>query len=268
MSILTISRQFGSGGREMGQAASSLTGYAYVDKKQILEEIKSYGDKWLRWAEDMDEHCPTVWEKNDWSFRGFVALSHSIILDYAAKDRCIIMGRGANIALKGIPFVHRVRVVAPEENRIERIMERESLDRQTAKSLMKKTDKSRECLLKVVFGSHWGDSSEYDQVIDTGSISIEEASTALADALKEKESLRTEQSLASLRLRASAARVKAGIMTNEKFFIPTLEVFPEGDGIIVRGVIHNPDEHKKIEAEAIRLAEGLHVKCELHYRGK
>jgi len=96
MAILTISREFGSGGREIGQAVAALLNYEYIDKQNILSDLKSAGHEWEKWGRDLDEHCPTIWEKYDWSFRGFSALLQRCILDHALRGKAVIMGRGGN----------------------------------------------------------------------------------------------------------------------------------------------------------------------------
>jgi hypothetical protein len=85
MAILTISRDFGSGGREIGLAVAESLGYEYVDKEKIHDEIRAAGRDWDEWGKELDEHCPTIWEKYDWSFRGYGALVQSAILHYALK---------------------------------------------------------------------------------------------------------------------------------------------------------------------------------------
>jgi cytidylate kinase len=266
MAILTISREYGSGGREIGQAVARQLGYTYINKEQILEDIRSAGAKWEQWAKDLDEHCPSVWEKYDWSFRGFAALIQSCILNHAQRDKVVIMGRGGNFLLKDIPFAYRGRVVAPMEARIERIMKREKADKDTARWLAERTDRERACFIHTVYGKPWDDPAEYDKVFDTSAQTEDEIVTSVKNALFQRERLGTEEARNALTMRAVAAGVKAGIATDPKFFVPVLEVFPEGKDIILRGVTHSPKEHKGIEEAARKLAEGHPIRCELHYR--
>ncbi len=266
MAILTISREYGSGGREIGQAVSSVLGYEYIDKNKILADIGALGKKWEIWGKDLDEHCPTIWEKYDWSFRGFAALLQSHILHYALGDKVVIMGRGGNFLLKDIPYALRVRVTAPIKTRVERIMKRETVDMDTARWLAEKTDKERACLIYSIYGKHWDDPEEYDMVFDTGILTINEITNILKDALLDKERFRTDKTGGILEMRAIAAKVKAEILTDPSFFIPTLEVYYDGKELILRGVIHNAAEHKRIEDAAKKLAEDIPIRCELHYR--
>ena len=266
MAILTISREYGSGGREIGQAVAGFPGYEYIDKGKILADISALGKKWEEWGKDLDEHCPTIWEKYDWSFRGFSALLQSHLLHYALGDKVVIMGRGGNFLLKDIPYALRVRVTAPIKTRVERIMKREAVDMDTARWLAEKTDKERSCLIYSIYGRHWDDPKEYDMVFDTGILTINEITNILKDALLDKERFRTDKARSILESRAIAAKIKAGILTNPNFFIPTLEVHHDGKEFVLRGVIHNPAEHKSIEDAAKKLAGNIPIRCELHYR--
>jgi hypothetical protein len=264
MAILTISREFGSGGREIGHAVAALLNYEYLDREGMLSDLRTAGGKWEKWGKDLDEHRPTVWEKFDWSFRGFSALIQSCILDHALKGNVVIMGRGGNFLLEGVPSAWRVRFVAPLEKRVERVMIRESVDTETAKWLAEKMDNERAAFVRSVYGREWNDPDGYDVIFDTGKRDEEEIVRIIGDNLLEKD--QAASSTETLRMRAAAARVKAGLLTDSKLFIPTLDVFYDGEGIVLRGVVHRSKEHKAVEEEAKKLAEGLPLRCELHYR--
>ena len=264
--ILTISREFGSGGREIGQAVARELGYAYVDREAILADIKKDGGKWEEWAKSLDEHCPTVWEKYDWSYRGFAALLQAHILEHAAKGGVVIMGRGGNFLLQDIPHALRIRIQAPLEARIDRIVKREGVDTDTARWLCEKTDSERACFLQTIYNKHWDEPTGYDAVFDAGKESLDKITSTISDALRDRERLATEESLRLVSMRAVAAKVKAGISANQHFFIPILDVYYDGSDIVLRGVTHSPKEHKEIEQTARQLAGSVPVRCELHYR--
>lgn len=266
MAVLTISREFGSGGREIGQAISESLGYEYVDKDTILQRIRSAGQQWEKWGKNLDEHCPTVWEKYDWSFRGFGALIQSTLLEYAVKDRVVLMGRGAGFLLAGIAHTLRIRVVAPLDARIERVMRRESLDEETSRWLIEKTDRDRACFLYSLYGKKWDDPMEYDYIFDTSSTPLGETVERVKELLAERDRARTDASMKLLRMRMEAAKIKAALLTDSSFFLPTLDVFYDGKDIILRGVVHNPKEQKRVEETARKLAGNLPLKCRLHYR--
>jgi YjbE family integral membrane protein len=262
--ILTISREFGSGGREIGQAAARDLGYRYVDRDLILAEIRKDGPNWEQWAKELDEHCPTVWEKYDWSYRGFAALMQWHILEQAEQGGVVIMGRGGNFVCKDVPHAYRIRITAPLDVRMERIVQREGVDRDTARWLCEKTDKERACFLHAVYGGQWDDPAEYDRVFVVKNRSVDAEVAAIREVLKNMPV--AGEALRSLHIRTRAAKVRAGIATNPKFFIPVFDVLPVGEGLVLRGVTHTPKEHRRIEDEAKRLAGEVPLQCELHYR--
>ncbi|MBA4372573.1 MAG: hypothetical protein C0402_06885 [Thermodesulfovibrio sp.] len=267
MAILTISREFGSGGREIGLATAQKLHYAYIDKEQLMVDMRADGSEWVEWGKTFDEHRPTIWEKYDWSFRGFGALLQSHILDHALSNNTVIMGRGGNFLLQDIPHALSIRVKAPLDQRIERIMVREAVDKDTARWLCEKTDKERSGQIYLLYGRHWDDPAAYDMVFDTGVRTLEEITALIISTLSEKEKAHTEAAEKLLNTKAVAARIKSEILTDHALFVPVLDVFLEGDQLILRGVTHSPQEHKKIEEKAKRIAGDIPLKCELHYRG-
>jgi hypothetical protein len=266
MAILTVSREFGSGGRELGQRVADALGYAYVDRERILEDIRAAGEKWEKWGKGLDEHCPTIWEKYDWSFRGFGALLQSAVLTHAAKDRVVIIGMGANFLLKGIPHVLTVHAVGPLDLRIENVMERDAVDRKTAQWLIEKKDGERSCFISSLYGRHWENFGEYDLILDMGFQTIEQGSDRVKAILLEKERFSTEQATGLVKMRAAAARIKAGLCVNPTLHVATLDIEYDGEWIVLRGIVHGPGERKRIEDAAAKLAAGLPLKSALHYR--
>lgn len=266
MAILTVSREFGSGGGEIGRAVADSMDYQYVDRERIVRDIRKVGYNWEEWTKDLDEHCPSIWEKYDWSFRGFGALIRSAILNYAVADRVVIIGQGANFVLRDIPYSLRIRVIAPLEARIDRIMKRESVDKETARWLSEKMDRERSCFIYSLYGKHWDDPTQYDAIFNTGERSVEEIITIVESFAQGKDRFNTKEARETLKMHAEAARIKAGLATNPTLFIPTLEVTYDGKDLVLKGIIHNPREHQRLEHKARELAGSLPLKCELHYR--
>lgn len=264
--ILTVSREFGSGGGEIGRAVARSLGYAYIDKDTVFADIGKDGAKWEEWAKGLDEHRPTVWEKFDWSFRGFSSLMQWHILEHARQGGVVIMGRGGNFLLKNIPHAYRIRVTAPWEVRIERIMQREDVGQATAGWLCDKTDRERAGFLHAIYGKPWDDPAEYDQVFRMADLSVDSAVDVVLSSLGDRERLATDEAREAVALLASAAKVRAGIATNPAFFIPVLDVVVDGGELVLKGVTHTPKEHRAIESAAEGLAAGLPIRCELHYR--
>jgi len=271
MAILTIARKYGSGGREIGQAIAQQMNYDYIDRGRILSDMKAEGKQWEERAKYFDENYPDLWERYDWSYRGFVALNQSYFLSYTLKDKVVIMGRGGNFLLKGIPFVLRVRVIAPIEKRIEKVMEKEAVNSENARWLIEKADREMAGAIYLIYGRDWDNPEEYEMVFDTGGQPQDEIVITIKKALVEKEKLNTEKARKILQLRALAAKIKAEIATDPRYSISVLDVDPKEEsliekGLILRGTTHNQKDIKLIEEIAKKLAGDVPIECELQYR--
>lgn len=266
MAILTISRQIGSVDKEITQAMAKAWNYEYVDREKILKDMAVQGAQWEEFGKDFDERRPSLWERYDRSYTGFVVLSQSIILNHALKDNVVIVGRGGNFLLRETPYALSVRIVAPLAQRIEAIAKRESLSQNAAELLVKKVDKEMAGAVRLIYGKDIDDQSSYDLVFDLGILPAQEAFAAIKAALNQKDGLKTQEAEKDLRMKALAKKVRAGIVTNPKFFIPVFDVLPGKDHLLVTGIVHNSEEHRKVEEEARRLAGEVPVECALHYR--
>lgn len=266
MAILTISRQFGSGIRDIRLEIAAILHYTYVDKRCILDEIRERGGKWEKWAIEFDHSSPSTWEKYDWSFKGFGALLQSVMLSYCILDNVILAGRGSNFLLEGIPHAYRIRFVAPMEQRIERIAVWESVDLDTARSIAKRTDRERAGFVHALYGKDLNKPESYDAVFDTGVTPADEIISIVKETLLAKDKLKTESVQNLLRMRAAAARVRAGLIVDTRLYVPTLEVLCTETELVLRGIVRNPDQYSRIEEAARYLAEDVPVKVELRFR--
>ncbi len=265
MAILTISREYGSGGRDIGRRVAERLGYQYVDKERLFRELEQVGNRWGRLARELDEVCPTLWERHDWEYHGYLAQLEALIMEYAARDKVVIIGRGGSFLLGGTPHCLRVRLVAPLAVRLERVMVRESLSRQAAERLITQVDRDRASYLKINYGE--GEKGlAYDLVLDTGRLSYDQTAKVLVEALKEREPLATGQVRAALATLALAYRLKARIATDPRLLVPTLKVAVEGDTLIVSGIIHHPKESHLIRELSRQVAGDRPVRLNLHHR--
>jgi cytidylate kinase len=271
MAILTISREYGSGGKEIGRTVAERTGYRYIDRQQVLEEMRKVGAQWEEKTKYFDENSPEVWERNDWFYRGFVALNQSHILDNAVRDDVVIMGRGGGFLLKGIPFVLSIRTTAPLERRIENVMRWEGINGENARYLIEKADKEMAGSVYVIYGRHWDDPEQYDMTFDTAVQGYEGIISTIAGELAKRELLNTEDKKEILSLRALAARIKAKIAVDPTLSVSTMDVRPKEEGLVeyglfFGGVVHNRDDIKRIEDVSREMAGDVKIEFDLHYR--
>ncbi len=271
MAILTISRQFGGKARVIALQVASELGYEYIDRSTMFKDISSRGGKWGTYARDFDEHYPNVWERNDWSFKAFVALIQSMIYDYAKRDRVIIAGTGGTFLLKGIPHALRVRIESSMEDRIKRLEGDQVINAQTAKWIIDKVDADMARSMYVLYGKHWDDPKEYDRVFNSSTQSQDEIVAGIKAGLEAKETLKSQKALDILDMRALAATVKAAILTNPTFIVSYLDVVPAEEGLpkyglVVRGFVHENENIPAIKDEAKKIVGDMPVEFDIHFQ--
>ena len=267
MAILTIGRESGAGGDEIGMLVAEKLGYEFVTREAIFKEIGEYGENWLKWGKEMDDHKPSLWERFDQSFAGFVALKESIMLKHAAKNNVVLMGRGGNWMLSDFPHALRIRIMAPVETRLENIVRRESIDTETAREMIEEGDAERAAYLKAIYHKDWTKAKYYDIVFDTAKLSQEEVVKMIIDELAAKDKKYDAKVEEKLKNFALASLVKAKIITGLNSFVPTLEVEHDGKQIVLKGTIHTAEEKIQLLKIAEETAGTTPIKNKLHYRG-
>jgi cytidylate kinase len=265
MAILTISREFRSGGQEIGTAVAERMRYDYVGKERILSDLRGQGERWIDLLNEVDEDRPTIWDRFDWEYQGLMSLMDSYIYDRAMDDRVVLVGRGANFLLEGMPHVLRVRLTAPIEKRVDRVMRKDGVDRKNALRLIEKTDNDRASFIRANFHRDWYDLTAYDMVFNTAVQTFEEITDNVCNALQEKAGKLTLEAWEMLRGRMLAARIKAHIATNPKIKVPTLKVFFDGKFIILQGVVRRICDVQVIGEIVTVSAQGTPVRNELRY---
>ena len=262
MAVLTISRQFGGGAKAIALQVAQELGYEYIDRATMFKDITSQGARWGSYAKDFDEHYPSVWERNDWSFKAFVALIQNLIYDYAKRDKVIIAGTGGTFLLKGVPHVLRIRIESSMEDRINRVQGDQVINENTARWIIDKVDADMSRSMYIIYGKEWDDPEEFDRVFNSSTQTQEEIVVEIKKGLAAKEVLNTEKARQILDLRAIAAKVKAAILTDPNFTVSYLDVAPKEEGmsrygLIVRGFVHETDDAQSIKDKV----RALQVTC-------
>ena len=190
--VITIGRQYGSNGHDIAKKLSQRLGIHYYDKELIkiagerqhisYEELLKVDEKranpWRYPVEDevLMERKFRFEPMNDVLFY----TQAEIIKGLAEKEDCIIVGRCADDILEGTKGSRSVFIHAPFEKRVERIMERASIDEREAAALIKKIDKQRRYYYNYFTDKKWEDMTQYDICLDSGSIPEEQILDVLA----------------------------------------------------------------------------------------
>ena len=191
--VITIGREFGSGGRELGRRLADHLHIAYYDK-EILSEISKRTQLTEEYVHNVVEHHPypllpitighSLYPDMAFQLQQSVYTEQSnIIKEMAAASDCVIVGRCADYILRDIkPF--RIFVYADMESRIARCHARapegEHLSDKELRQMIQKVDKGRSKYYEFYTGEKWGDKSSYDLCINTSNAVIKDVIPHLA----------------------------------------------------------------------------------------
>ncbi|MBQ7383372.1 MAG: cytidylate kinase-like family protein [Clostridia bacterium] len=188
MKIITVSREFGSGGREIGKRLADELGFAYYDKEIVAEIAKRHAldENYVRGALDKSvaQSYPLHFGRT-FSYSAGVsntsvklfAEQTKIIREFAEARDCVIVGRAADVILSEYkPF--NLFVYASMESKVKRCLERaeqgeEISERDTAK-MIKRIDSERKKIHGMISDTPWGDRRGYHLCVNTTGLEIKE----------------------------------------------------------------------------------------------
>ena len=194
--VITIGRQFGSGGRYVGRLLAEKLGIPFYDKELLSEAAKNSGI------------CEEIFEEHDekptrsllfslvtgmqhhmdtGSFYMDMPLNHKIFLAQfdairriAEEGSCVIVGRCADYVLRENPDAISVFVKADIPSKIERAVKYYGIEQDKAEDRIRKADKQRASYYNYYATATWGDVDNYDLVVDTGVLGVEGAAELIA----------------------------------------------------------------------------------------
>ena len=204
--ILTIGRQFGSGGREIGQRLAQELGIAYYDSELISEAARQSG------------LCEEVFQKAD--ERAASGLSYAFTMGYSsfmggafapynsvlsndglfklqsdairrlAERSCVMVGRCADYILRDDPACLSIFIHSSVKNRLQRILSRQGGTEAEARELMGKKDKQRAAYYNYYTNKTWGMAESYHFSIDVSGLGIDETVNMLRMLVEKRQAVR------------------------------------------------------------------------------
>lgn len=182
--VVTIGRQYGSGGKEIGEKLAKELGVPFYDKELLTIAAQKSGI--------CEEMFKTHDEKPTSSFlysivagsyaSGNTPINHKLFLaqfetikEIASKGSCVIIGRCADYALGDDPNTVNVFIHGDMESRIKRGIEEYGLDKNKAEDIINKTDKKRAAYYNFYSGKKWSEASSYDLCINSSATGINDA---------------------------------------------------------------------------------------------
>lgn len=254
MAIITISRQMGSGGIPIVQAVSERLGYTLIDGESIREEAIKHGLS-PEDLEQADEKPPAFIEEKDDKLAVDLHQIELIILEMALKGNVIIYGRGGQDLLAEATNVFRVRIIRPFEDRVENWAEREWLDPEYARLLVRKNDQQRAGFIKYYFDRDWDDPLNYDLIINTHRLSEEMAVDLICQGVQDQNLVEkkgeTKRILSNLIVRK---KIEIAILGEQEIDAHHVEIEVAEGSVLLLGHIHSEKDRKKVLALTSALA--------------
>lgn len=213
MAVITISRQTGSFGDEIAKAVAEKLRYNCVDKMKISDALADQG---LRAPdfEKFDGKKPTIWQSLSNQKKKFIFLLRAAVYDFARSGNVVILGRGGQALLKDIPGTLHVRIVAPFESRMRRLMDLEGYDEKKSEQLILQNDRDSSGYIRSFFDIDWDDENMYDLLLNTRTMSVETATSLIIAAITAPEfkesSKEVEKNLEDMALAQKAKGVLVG----------------------------------------------------------
>ncbi len=209
MAVITISRQYGSGGDEVAARVCEILGYSYFDKQMMVQAASEVG---------LSEDEVVDFSEDNYVVRGFldrllgfrrqpqvetrvqepegskltvqsldqehgVKLVRRTILSAWERGNVVILGRGGQVILKEHPGVLHIRIQAPPGARVLRIQQKENLGLEAARALTRRRDDSATEYMKNFFNVEWDNPLLYHLSINTGKWDVEAAAQIIVNAL-------------------------------------------------------------------------------------
>lgn len=187
--IITIGRQYGSGGRRLAQMLSEHFNIPLYDKdliNRVSEETGIAGEFFKKVDEQPSDSFFSMFlnsfsygnscncEDSVLSGNSLFCMQSKVIRNIAAEGDCIFVGRCADYILRDRDGVLSIFVTADLEDRIKRVAEYEGISEQSAKDVIEKADKSRAAYYNFYTEKRWGRGSSYDICLNSSKISLEQ----------------------------------------------------------------------------------------------
>lgn len=190
--VITIGRQFGSGGRIIGKKLAEQLGINYYDKELINLASKESGICG-EFFEKADEKTSggllkalamgfsmnnAIFQSNDYlSNESLFQIQSDVIRKVASEQSCILVGRCADYILRENPDCISVFISASLEDRIKRAMEYNHIAKKDAEEYLQKADKSRASYYNYYTDKTWGAAESYDLCINSSLYGIDETTS-------------------------------------------------------------------------------------------
>lgn len=216
MAVITISHQLGAGGPEVGLALAERLGYRYVDQELIQDAVRRYGVVEEKLSH-LGESKPSLFERFDAETRHYITILQTTLLEFAEADNVVLMGRGGQWLLRGVPHAMRVRLIAPFDLRVKQWVRRtgdvtgEVPSQRAAAEFIRRDDSERAGRMRYLYEVDIDDQTLYDVVINMEKLPYDVAVDMIERAVRHPNLATTPAGRQIVADRALASRVQVAL---------------------------------------------------------
>lgn len=195
-SIITISREFGSGGHSIGQLVAEKLGYHFYGR-ELVQKVAERSGFSTEFIEESGEYASArssllfslatagQYESGGMSMHDKLYLIQTkVIEEIAAEGNCVLVGRCADFILRDYLDCLHVFIYADMEHRAKRIVERYGETDKSPKKRLEDKDQKRRVYYKNYTGRNWGEPHNYNLCLDSGRLGIETCADLIVAACK------------------------------------------------------------------------------------
>lgn len=241
MPIITISREMGTGAFKIAQEVSRKLKFKLIDGAKLLDMAEEYGLS-RQIIERIDERPPSYNTSEDRLKASHLKILEIMILEAAKKGNVIIYGRGGQDLLAGIKNLLRIRFIAPFEERVEVIAEREWIDPDIARDLIRKNDHQRGGFIYFYFDRNWNDPLGYDLTFNTLNMSQSSIIDSIVIAAKDPKLKDRDQGVSIIENRILCLKVEAALLKSKKIGNLALKVSANDGSVTLAGHVYSEDD--------------------------
>ena len=245
MPLVTMPREMGTLGKDVAAAVAQQMGKPLVHH-EIIENIASKMRLRKSHVVRFLEGKTSVWDKMSTDETSLSIYTADEIFRLAEKGEVgVIRGRGATHLLGDVSHVLHVRVCAPEDTRIKRMMQRlNASDRGAVEKEIRYADETLTAIARRHFDLNWKDAEHYDLVLNTGRLSVDECAAAIMQVINQPSFQESSGSAEMLRNLALQAHVRSALRQDARTKKLNITVKASAGHITLVGVIETSEELK------------------------
>jgi len=216
MPVITISKEHGAGGKQISQDIARALGYELVDKAMIVkvaqnakvtaEKVEKYDqegyDSMSKYLSNMLLANPSLYSGLGFELpmagpgilpagydffdaEQYLKFTQTVMGNLFKKGNVVIVGRGSQVYLAERPGCLHLKITAPLEYRIKRVMEKKSISEKEAKEVIHKRDKARSSYIKDFYQRDWNDPGLYHLIVNAAKLKTEAIVVLVKEAIKQ-----------------------------------------------------------------------------------